>query len=867
MINIRPYEAKDREFVEDICAGHADPLRETLLTCFCNYYFAKEYLAHLHIDIAGDYQRQGIGTKLIDALIEHLRKKSVKGLMFSVAIDNEKGLGFYRKYGFKELGCDEREIFMGLKMDRNIIKFENNELQEYEKTHIEKVRKSAAECAVLLKKDGTLPWRDEKSIALLGNGVRHTIKGGTGSGDVNVRSFANIEESFEKAGYQVTSKKWLDEYDIVLEKAQKEFKERLINEAKIAGIEENFYMMGKEMPEPEYEMLIEVSAKTAVYVLSRNSGEGADRKAVEGDINLTKTEIRDILYANNKYDKFVLVLNVGGMVNLKPVWEVKNILLLGQLGTPTGDVLTDLLSGKSYPSGKLAMTWTDIDEYPSTKGFGNPDDTYYNEGIFVGYRYFDSITHKPFIPFGYGLSYTDFEIKVTELQTDSDIVDVKVLVKNVGDSIGKEVVQAYGSAPKGRMEKPYQQLVSFVKTKELKPKETQELIIKFDKTDLASFDEIINKFVLEKGNYTIRIGSHSGKTFACGSFKLDGDCIVAQSFDRKQPDTSQELRELVSRLNIEEMAGLCVGAGAEAKGGVHEIIGNASKLVPGAAGETTHILEDKGVGTIVMSDGPAGIRINKEYEQDGKKYYQFCTAIPIGTDLAQSFNMQMCEELGNLVGSEMEMFGINLWLAPALNIQRSPLCGRNFEYYSEDPLVSGKVAAAITRGVQSHKGCGTTIKHFACNNQETNRYASNSVVSERALREIYLKGFEICIKESQPKAVMSSYNLINGEHTCNQRRLLTDILRDEWGYEGIVMTDWFATQSFLTDKHGKYKAGFASGCIQAGNDIIMPGSPWDREEILKALDNPDCEYPITKANLEECVLRILRCIADFGEMF
>ena len=220
--------------------------------------------------------------------------------------------------------------------------------------------------------------------------------------------------------------------------------------------------------------------------------------------------------------------------------------------------------------------------------------------------------------------------------------------------------------------------------------------------------------------------------------------------------------------------------------------------------------------------------------------------------------------MGNLVGSEMETFGINLWLAPALNIQRSPLCGRDFEYYSEDPLISGKIAAAITRGVQAHNGCGTVIKHFACNNQETNRYGSNSIVEERALREIYLKGFEICVKESQPKAMMTSYNLINGEHACNSRKLLKNILRDEWGYKGIVMTDWFATQRFFTGLNSKYGAGSAAGCIKAGNDIIMPGSTWDLDDIIDALSNSENQYAITKADLQKCTCRILKCISELS---
>ena len=240
-------------------------------------------------------------------------------------------------------------------------------------------------------------------------------------------------------------------------------------------------------------------------------------------------------------------------------------------------------------------------------------------------------------------------------------------------------------------------------------------------------------------------------------------------------------------------------------------------------------------------------------------YYQYCVAIPIGTAIAQSWNDSLAESMGDLVGSEMEIFGIHAWLAPALNIHRSPLCGRNFEYYSEDPLIAGKMAAAITRGVQKHPGRATTIKHFACNNQETNRYFSNSIVSKRAMREIYLKGFEICVKEAQPHFIMTSYNLINGVHACNRRDLLTDILRREWGFEGVVMTDWLVTGG-MGERGTKWPCASAAGNVKAGNDITMPGIPSDRRDILSALSDPSHPYALTRADLLTSAIRVLRMI-------
>ena len=334
------------------------------------------------------------------------------------------------------------------------------------------------------------------------------------------------------------------------------------------------------------------------------------------------------------------------------------------------------------------------------------------------------------------------------------------------------------------------------------------------------------------------------------------------------------------------------------------MVGAASKSVAGGAGETTDLLQDLGVPTLVMADGPAGIRVCKQYKVVGDEVkaldnplagmmefmeadqlrmiaemmpapteeelaapvnYMYCVAIPIGTALAQTFNQEACMELGDIVGEEMEMFGVNLWLAPAMNIHRSPLCGRNFEYYSEDPVVSGKIAAAINNGVNKHKGCGTTIKHFALNNQETNRTASNSVADERTIREIYLRNFEICLKESAPAAVMSSYNLVNGTHTNNSRDLLTYVLRDEWQYRGFVMTDWYAVGSLLTSadsRVNKHPAASQAGCVYAGNDLIMPGMADDFKEIMAAIDNESAPYKINRAMLQRNAKRILQVMLE-----
>lgn len=849
-----------------------------------------------------------------------------------------------------------------------MIRIIEKEMQPFEQEHIDIVRSIAAECTLFLKKDDMLPLSAPGRVALYGSGARRTIKGGTGSGDVNVRHFVTVEEGMENAGFTVISKSWMDKYDTLLVESHAVFVEQVRAEAKEMGANPVIYAMGRAMPEPEYEFPLDMSGDFAVYVLSRNSGEGSDRRPVPGDMELSESEIRDIRLLDKNYEIFVLVLNVGGMVNLEPVADVKNILLLSQLGTPTGDVLADILLGKSYPSGKLAMTWAPIGEYASTEGFGDMDDTSYREGIYVGYRYFDSVNKKPDYPFGYGLSYTDFAIDTREFTADENEVTVSVIVKNTGNHVGKEVVQVYYSAPQGNLNQPYQELAAFEKTKELQPGEEQEVTISFHTTDMASYDTEAAAYKLEKGAYIIRAGNSSRDISISGVLVLDEDAVVRRlknicpgcDFEDFKPERdsytyvtetkeretaprcyitaknieteyieyqkepqeikqadictwkevvngSKSIDDFVGGLSEEQLAYLSIGLFDEG-GKMGSIVGTSAVSVAGAAGETTMKLSDLLVPSIVMADGPAGLRLCTQYkvadgeikgidnslanimefmepeeirqmmesvpqpsreEQEAPVNYTYCIALPIGTALAQTWNKEAGRRCGDVIGKEMEMFGIHLWLAPAINIQRSPLCGRDFEYYSEDPLVSGKMAAAVTAGVQAHKGCGVTVKHFACNNQETNRMVSNSIVSERALREIYLKAFEICVKESMPYAMMSSYNLINGEHACNSKDVLTYVLRDEWGYRGIVMTDWYAASTVMTEtseRENKHPAGSPAGCVKAGNDLIMPGMPADKASILETLKSKEVPYPLTRAELQTTARRVLKTILQLGDV-
>ena len=806
-----------------------------------------------------------------------------------------------------------------------MVRIDSPEVQVFEKEHLATLRAVAPECMVLLKKNGDFPLSAPCEIALYGAGARETLKGGTGSGDVNVRHYVTVEEGLENAGFTVTTKPWMDEYKAIRDGTIKGFYEDIAREAKELGKSVFLVGMGRTPPEPRYELPLDGKGEVCVYVLARNSGEGADRPGGEGDYLLTEDEKRDILHCAEQYKKFLLVLNVGGPVDISPVLDkVENVLLLSQLGSVTGDAFADVLLGKANPSGKLTTTWAKAGDIMSIGDFAERDDTRYKEGVFVGYRYYDAADIEPLFPFGYGLSYTEFETDCTGFTVENGIVTVKAVIRNTGRFPGKETAQLYYSAPDGKLVKPMRELGAYAKTALLQPGESETLILTLPLENMAGWDAENDCWLLEQGEYLLSL---SGKTV--GIVLLDGivtsaplshsggkadfedwkpqiareipeglPCIQVSAsslghighYDRERIDREHIGLENLSAFSDRELATICVGKHSDAEG-MAAIIGNSASRLAGGAGETASIVTEKGYGTIVMADGPAGLRLSTKYMQteDGQEgldtdafssilnilppeirqlihmklqlneekaktntvLYHYASAIPIGTALAQAWNPAVAKACGGLVGEEMELFGANVWLAPALNIHRSPLCGRNFEYYSEDPLISGKTAAAMTRGVQKHEKCTVTIKHFACNNQETNRFGSNSVVSQRALREIYLKGFEICVKEAAPKALMTSYNLLNGTHAANRGDLINTVLRSEWGFEGIVMTDWGTTN----DKFnlGVYGASSPALCIKAGNDLMMSGSKEDVDGILTGIK----DGVITREELEACAGRIL----------
>ena len=808
----------------------------------------------------------------------------------------------------------------------------NKYILPHEEKHIKIMRETASECTLFLKKNQEFPISKPCNVLLVGSGARNTQKGGLGSGDTEPRNYTTCEEGLEKAGFVITSKKWLDEYPLQKEKLIGEHMKYIETMHIQNKITQCFRMMA--FPEYDYnlDLTFEQKADIAIYVLARNSGEGTDRRLIEGDVYLTHTEIKDILYLNKNYKKFILVLNVGGVVDLSPVNEVSNILLLSQLGIVTGDILADIILGKANPSGKLATTWAKPKEYNTMKNFGFLHSTNYKEGVYVGYRYFDSNGVEPLYPFGFGLSYTEFNINKNSLEKNREKITVSVKVKNVGNYSGKEVIQVYVSPSQKHVDKPYQSLVAFKKTPELKPNEEVELNIEFKLSQVARYDTQTASYILDKGNYIIRVGNCSRKTEIFGYIKLSQDVVTQQlknvkanpKFEDWVPNTSKYPKDNldnvqkillnkddfdleiatytyvpkiygeIKKLTDKELAYLCVGGFVESKEENNE-------KQRGLNGLTTRKVESI-KNYLRMVDGAAGVRIARVYSNDHHRFkrlvtdpawlnnynylytldkisltltknekedfskyrnviYQHATSLPIPTAQAQSFNVDLIQKYGEIVGKEMQIFNVNVLLAPAMNIHRNILCGRNFEYFSEDPLVAGKMATALIKGVQSNKNCGATVKHFAGNNQEYNRMNNNSKMSERTLREIYLKGFQIAVEEGHPTALMTSYNLINGVHPSENSQLLIDVVRNEWKFDGLIMTDWIRSgeQEFNSAKNpGQY----VYNTLRAGVNIQMTGHKIDFDYILQKLR----DGVLNREHLLKCASKVYETIEKLNSL-
>ncbi len=395
-----------------------------------------------------------------------------------------------------------------------MIRIDSPEVQEFEKEHLATLRSLAPECMVLLKKNGDFPLSAPCKVALYGAGARETIKGGTGSGDVNVRHYVTVEEGLENAGFTVTTKSWMEGYKAAREAVIRDFYEGIALEAKELGKSVFLVGMGRTPGEPHYELPLDGEGEVCIYVLSRNSGEGADRPGGEGDYLLTEDEKRDIIACAEKYPKFMLVLNVGGPVDISPVLDqADNVLLLSQLGSVTGDAFADVLLGKANPSGRLTTTWAKAGDIMAVGDFAERDDTRYQEGVFVGYRYYDAACIEPLFPFGYGLSYTEFETDCTGFAVDNGIMFIETKVRNTGRFPGKETVQLYYSAPNGKLVKPLRELGAYRKTRELLPGESETLILDLPLENMASWDAENGCWLLEQGEYLFSIQYQAGSSF------------------------------------------------------------------------------------------------------------------------------------------------------------------------------------------------------------------------------------------------------------------------------------------------------------------------------------------------------------------
>jgi len=844
--------------------------------------------------------------------------------------------------------------------------------------------KLALEGIILLENNGALPIRT-RSVALFGVGAVRTYRGGSGSGDPwngglsgggdprsnqNPRWNVNIYDAFKKAGYNVTNAAYLEDLG---NRFDKQFGETM------GGMDAFRY--------PEDELTEEMVAQaaqgtdTAIFVIARNAGEGSDRSVnpqtfnvringpdqpavrIEvGDYNLLPKEIENLRKVGAAFDNVIVVINCGGQIDTKFFHEIPGLdalVFMGQAGQEGGAALVKLLSGQVNFSGKTINTWAkDYSDYPASATFANNDgrgqDERYVEGIYVGYRYFDTAGITPAYPFGYGLSYTTFDIDVLDVQADEDTVSVKVKVKNTGDYAGKEVVQVYYSAPDGeggdrpyQTEKPYQELIVYAKTSLLQPGESQTMTLSYNTRDMAYYNEKDEGYALDPGDYIIRVGNSSRNTHVAAVLRLNAKVIteklknlmhtdwrileerepvwskkekgwtpytyegetqeiqnakvinldaskietithVYKNLEQKvttyttdpdyEPQTrgyqelsrnpvagqngtlgftgamvsyeedvvvvpkeditlldvykgEKTLEQLVAQMTTYELATLNCGSGWGVWDEHAPIISDNYHSIPGCAAETTRELEEKyGIPFYIVNDGPGGLRVRHEFiatdVRTGEKVpvYNYSTAWPVSIVRAATWNLELLNEFGRAYGKEMEDMGISILLGTSLNIHRDPLCGRNFEYYSEDPRVAGYTTAAITKGLQATPGIGACLKHYAANNQETRRSGGNSVMSERTAREIYLKGFEIAVKSAQPMSIMTSYNLINNIPSADDYNLLENITRDEWGYEGNIMTDWNGG------------ASTPAKSMHAGNDFITPGGPSRVRQIMQFVE-------------------------------
>ena len=644
----------------------------------------------------------------------------------------------------------------------------------------------------------------------------------------------------------------------------------------------------------------------AVVILGRAMGEAMDNRPEPGGYYLTEAEKALVAQVTAAFRKVCVVVDGGNIMDLSWVEEypIGALVYAFQGGMESGNALIDVLYGDAQPGGRLTDTVPrHYEDAPSYGHFGGRDFNEYREDIYVGYRYYETFAQdKVLYPFGFGLSYTTFRVESAAAAWHTSW-DLRIQVTNTGSRPGRQVVQVYVEAPQGKLGKAARVLADYWKTPELAPGQSAAVSLWIDLKSLASFDDSgvtghPYAYVLEAGTYRLYVGTDVRSASLAGRLfleeqtltaQLESQCSPTQDFPRLRPkekggrlvpgfepvpraesrrkdqvlehlpetipftgDLGISFRDVckgthgmddfIAQLTAEELNALCKGEGQmDSPLGTK---GNAGML-----GGTIQSLRDKGVPTLTTTDGPSGIRVC---------YYT--ALLPCGTALASSWDVEAVEALGHLFGQEMVRKGSDILLGPGLNIHRDPLCGRNFEYYSEDPLLSGTVAAAMVRGIQSVPGRSACVKHFACNNQEENRNRNDSRLSQRALREIYLRGFEICLRDAAPLCLMTSYNQINGIWGHYQYELVTGILRREWGYDGLVMTDWWMQPCADPDFPALWNDAYR---LRAQVDVLMPGSNAFGDPTMdpSALESLKKETGLTLGEMQRSAKNVLKLCA------
>lgn len=757
--------------------------------------------------------------------------------------------------------------------------------------YLDSAAKMVSEGIVMLKNENNaLPLDTDKEVAVFGRIQFHYYKSGTGSGGmVNVTKVVNILDGLIDNGVKV-NEKLLDTY-------RKWDKENPFDLGEGWGGEP---WSQKEMPLDEG--LVKETAKsceTAIVIIGRTAGEEQDNRLEAGSYLLSDDEIAMLTVVRENFKKVVLLLNVGNIIDMTDINRIAPdaVLYVWQGGMTGGKGTADVLTGKVSPSGKLPDTIAyKTSDYPSDANFGREKNRdIYAEDIYVGYRYFETFAkEKVLYPFGFGLSYTAFEIKTEKAEITEGAVKLSVSVKNIGSYKGKEVIEVYCEAPQGRLGKAARVLCGFEKTRELVPQEEQVVEIAVDIAKLASYDDsgvTGNKscYVLEAGEYKFYVGSDvRSAEYAC-SFEQGEDLVTerltqslapVESFERIKPvceggafsigreavpvsevdESARRLEKLPKEIAYTGDKGIKLWDVKNGKNTMDEFIAQLSdydlsciirgegmgspRVTAGTAsafGGVSENLNGFGIPAGCCSDGPSGMRLDC-----GTKAF----SLPNGTMIASSFNKELTSELFTFMGLEMAANKVDCLLGPGMNIHRHPLNGRNFEYFSEDPFLTGKMAAAELKGMAG-AGVTGTIKHFCANNRETNRHFIDSVVSERALREIYLKGFEIAVKEGGASSVMTTYGRVNGLWTAGNFDLNTVILREEWGFKGFTMTDWWANINVRGKEPDKTDL---AAMARAQNDVYMvcPDGEKNDDNTLAALENggiEKCELQRNAANI------------------